>query len=510
MIYLQKRKRFLKRFVVFIILSSSLCVFVFVLNLLFSRFSLDLDLYHHPLRLIFLTAFVATLFYKPFDYLVLFLFRRVFFRRKMARLQALKNASQSLIHTLDLKELSNLMVNTVSELMQQRVAVLVLWDQVRKIFWVPSCCGLALSALPKIHFEETDAMIRFLKDTHGLLEREKVLQEFSWPEVYEISKGFELLGAQAVISIFCEDEWMGFLSVSGKKEGAPFSSDEARAIEDFAEAAGFALRGALHVDELKQMNEKLKDLQARLLQTTKLAAIEQLAAGIAHEIHNPLTIISGKAQILLLKKNKQLDDKTLDQTLKTIVKQTKRAADITRKLLMFSEPKSSGKDVIEFESVVDDTLALISYQTTLDEITIRKSISKNIPPFMGEINEIREVFLNLILNAVQAVDKKGMVHIQIRYLERDGFIEIKIQDTGKGIPAETIPRLFNPFFSTREGGLGLGLFITQQIVHRYQGSIHVESEPGQGTVVLIHLPEKTASWGGDPLPAAPQEIKVES
>ena len=138
MIYLQKRKRFLKRFVVFIILSSSLCVFVFILNLLFSHFSWNLDLYQHPLRLIFLTAFVATLFYKPFDYLVLFLFRRFFFRRKMARLQALKNASQSLIHTLDLKELSNLMVNTVSELMQQRVAVLVLWDQVRKIFWVPS------------------------------------------------------------------------------------------------------------------------------------------------------------------------------------------------------------------------------------------------------------------------------------------------------------------------------------------------------------------------------------
>ncbi len=508
--YLQKRKLFLKRFVIFVILSSFLCIFVFFLNFIFTRLSWTLDLYRNPWQLILLTAFAATILYKPFDYLVLVLFRHVFFRKKMARLQALKNASKTLLHVLDLKELSNLMVNTLAEILRQRIAVLVLWDPVRKSFWVASCSGLAIMALNKIRFEEKDPMVRFLKERKGLVEREKCLREFSWPEVYEISKGFELLGAQALISIFWEENWMGFLSLSGKKGGAPFSSDEVRAIEDFAESAGFALRSAVHVDELKQMNEKLKDLQSRLLQTTKLAAIEQLAAGIAHEIHNPLTIISGKAQILLLKKNKQLDEKTLDQTLKTIVKQTKRAADITRKLLMFSEPTSSGKDVIEFESVVDDTLALISYQTTLDEITIRKSISKNIPPFTGEINEIREVFLNLILNAVQAVERKGMIHIQIRYLERDGFVEIKIQDTGKGIPAETIPRLFNPFFSTREGGLGLGLFITQQIVHRYQGSIHVESEPGKGTVVVIHLPERTASWGGDPVPAEPQETKVES
>jgi len=454
------------------------------------------------------TAFIATLLYKSLDRLVLALFRKTFFKSHMGRLTALASASNVLIHTLDLKELSNLIVNTVAEIMNQRIAVLILWEKGRDKLWLASSSGLPVSSMNKIRFEKKDPLIPFLRKRRGLIEREKCLREFSWPDVYEISKGFELLGVQSILSILCEDTWMGFLGLSGKKGGEVFSSDEIKVLEDYGKAAGFALRNALYVDELKQTNEKLKDLQSKLLQTTKLAAIEQLASGIAHEIHNPLTIISGKAQILLLKKNKQLDEKTLEQSLKTIVKQTKRAADITRKLLMFSEPKSSGRDAIDFEGVVDDTISLISYQMTLDEITIRKTISKSLPPFKGEINEIREVFLNLILNAVQAVGRKGAIHIQIRYLERESLIEIKIQDTGRGIQAEYIPRLFNPFFTTREGGLGLGLFITQQIIHRYHGSIHIESEIGKGTVVVIHLPNSRTSWGDEPVPTDSQEIRV--
>ncbi|MBI4550250.1 MAG: GHKL domain-containing protein [Candidatus Omnitrophica bacterium] len=451
-----------------------------------------------------ITAMIATLLYKPLDILVLWLLRRVFFRQEMARVAALENATQSLLHTLDLKELSNLIVNTAAELMGQRVAVLVLFDRLRNQYWIASSFGMPLTAVNKIRVEKEDPLFLNLSKRRGLVEREKLLHEFSWPEVYEISKGFELLGAKAFVPLSCEDAHLGFLALSGKDGGASFSSAEARILNYFGDRAAVSLRNALYIHELRETNEKLKDLHSRLLQTNKLAAIEQLAAGIAHEIHNPLTIISGKAQLILLRKERP-DDETLEQALKTIVKQTQRAADITRKLLIFSEPKSSGKDTIDFEAIVDSTVSLISYQTTLDGITVKKTVSRNLPVFTGEINELREVFLNLILNAVQAVDKRGMIHIQIRHLERDNLIEIKIQDTGKGISSEYIPRLFNPFFSTREEGLGLGLFITQQIVHRYRGSIHIESEIGEGTAVLIHLPVTQTAWVGEPVSAGTRE-----
>ena len=175
---------------------------------------------------------------------------------------------------------------------------------------------------------------------------------------------------------------------------------------------------------------------------------------------------------------------------------------------MFSRPMSTGRDVILFDNIVDDTLALISYQTTLDEISILKNISKEMPQFRGEVNEIREIFLNLILNAVQAVERRGTVHIQIAHLSREAVIEIRIQDNGRGIRGEYIPQLFNPFFSLREGGVGLGLFITQQIVHRYHGSIHLESEPGVGTLVMVHMPVEVDSEGESPVLPAEEKIPL--
>lgn len=507
--YVQKRKRLLKRFLVFLcLLGINFLVILFLRAVMaltpWGTFSLK-----EPWKWMLLATLLATLLYRPLDQLILMVFKTLLFRVGMGRLAALDKATTDLMHTLDLKELSNLIVNTLAEVMDQRVVTLVLLDRLQDRYWVASSYGLPITAVNKIHFAKDDPLIRFLKKRKELVEREKCLQEFSWPEVYEISKGFEALGAHAMLSIFGDASWIGLLGLSGKRGGSSFTSDERNVFEAFGEVAGYALRNALQVEELRETNEKLKDLHSRMLQATKLAAIEQLAAGMAHEIHNPLTIISGKAQILLLKKKQQLDAETLEEALKTIVKQTKRAADITRKLLIFSEPKSSGKERISFETVVDDTLALISYQTTLDEITIRKHIPKDLPPFRGEINELREIFLNLILNAVQAVEKRGVIDIRVRYLDKEELVEIKIQDTGKGIPADEIPRLFNPFFTTQEEGLGLGLYITQQIVNRYRGSIHVESEVGQGTVVVIHLPASRGSPEHETEGSRDEPVRVE-
>ena len=147
--------------------------------------------------------------------------------------------------------------------------------------------------------------------------------------------------------------------------------------------------------ELKAANLQLQDTQSRLVQAAKLSAIEQLATGLAHEIHNPLTIISGKAQILLLQKDRTHLDERVEEVLRSIVKQTKRAADITRKLLMFSQGSGAPKEMLRLEQVLQDTLALVSYQTSLEGIELTQSIGPNIPRLYANVHEIREVFLNL-------------------------------------------------------------------------------------------------------------------
>jgi two-component system, NtrC family, sensor kinase len=122
-------------------------------------------------------------------------------------------------------------------------------------------------------------------------------------------------------------------------------------------------------------------------------------------------------------------------------------------------------------------------------------VAGSIPPFYANVHELREVFLNLILNAVQSIGSKGTIHCEINYRLSDQIIEVSVADTGRGISSEHIDKLFNPFFTTRPDAVGLGLFVTKQIVHRYGGSIRVESRAGQGSLFIVQFPylESTAT-----------------
>ena len=242
---------------------------------------------------------------------------------------------------------------------------------------------------------------------------------------------------------------MGLIAFSASSSDITFDETDFQFFREFARRVAVAVYNASRVQALKKINEELQDAQSRRLQESKLAAIEQLASGIAHEIHNPLTIISGKAQVLLLQKDRSPLDSKVEEVLKTIVKQTKRAADITRKLLMFSQGPGSLKETVRLDQVLEDTVALISYQTSLEGIEISKNVCHPVPPFHANVHEFREIFLNLILNAVQSMDSGGKVHIEIRDHSQERFVEILISDTGKGIsrlpkdsPKKFFPCLF--------------------------------------------------------------------
>jgi signal transduction histidine kinase len=138
--------------------------------------------------------------------------------------------------------------------------------------------------------------------------------------------------------------------------------------------------------------------------------------------------------------------------------------------------------------VLDETLSLLAYQASTDKIEIVKNLDRDLPPFFANIQEIREIFLNLLLNAVEAIGTEGKIVVELKYRRDEELIEIVCSDTGKGIPAEHLDKVFNPFYTTRHEAVGLGLFVTKQIVHRYGGSIRVESQVGIGSMFILQLP----------------------
>lgn len=487
-LFINKRKRVLKKTLVGISVFLFATAVYSILSLCLAIF-LKIDLAAQPLFAVLLTTLTAIAAYKPLDYLYEEIFRRYLFKKRSYTHIMLMNLADELDTVLDLQEFANLVVNTFGELLHLKTVALAVADSKSEAFQIAAAFGWPVSEYRKIKINPKNSIINHiqLSGPHVLV-RNRVVRTMDWQEANRVAHEFDILRAGWIIPLMVKNDLIGMLAFSSHQPERTFDETDFQFFRKFAQSVARKVKNAMQFMELKQMNEQLQDSQSRILQMTKLAAIEQLATGLAHQIHNPLTIISGKAQVLLLQKDRVPMDDRIQEVLKTIVKQTKRAADITRKLLMFSQGSGSSREAIQLDQVLNDTVALISYQTSLDGIEVTRSVDPDLPPFEGNIQEMREVFFNLILNAVQSVTFPGRVHVELAHEAKERIIELQVSDTGKGIKEEHVDKLFNPFFTTRENGLGLGLFVTKQIIHRLGGSIRVESRPGEGSLFIVRLP----------------------
>lgn len=238
--------------------------------------------------------------------------------------------------------------------------------------------------------------------------------------------------------------------------------------------------------ELYDRERALKEAQAQLIQSEKLAAFGQLGAGVAHEIKNPLAGILGVVQ-LMRRETKQAD--SLGEGLAMIEKETRRCKEILDNLLRFARQEKVSFAPVEVSSVIKDAVAIMSHQLSLHQVKLEADVAPALAPFFGNANQIQQVLMNLILNAEQAMAGRGG-QVQVGARAVNGRIEIRVADSGPGIAKELQHRIFEPFFSTKETGkgTGLGLSVSYGIVQEHKGTIAVESEPGAGATFIICLP----------------------
>lgn len=227
---------------------------------------------------------------------------------------------------------------------------------------------------------------------------------------------------------------------------------------------------------------KVKEMEEQVMRSEKLAAIGELAAGIAHEIRNPIASISGSTEIL---KEELGGSNHLKPLMDIILREADRLNRLVTDFLQFSKPALPQKEVFPLKDLINETLLSLRgnpdwNQDVKVEVQIPNSLS-----LYGDSGQLRQVFLNLFLNAVQAMPHGGILHISA--LNRDGLVEVSVQDTGLGIPQEIKGKIFDPFFTTKENGTGLGLTIVHQIIKNHQGEIQVKSEFARGTKVTLRL-----------------------
>jgi PAS domain S-box-containing protein len=226
-------------------------------------------------------------------------------------------------------------------------------------------------------------------------------------------------------------------------------------------------------------------MEEQMSQTEKLTSLGLLAAGVAHEVNTPLAVISNYIQ-MLAKQMPEGDPR--HSIIEKIVKQTFRASEIVNNLLNFSRTGAAELVDIDVNRVVEETLSLVSHPLKTSQIQVVKQLGETLPAVRGSANKLQQVFLNLFLNARDAMPAGGM--LEVRTAAHNGSVEVEIADTGAGIPREHIHRIFDPFFTTKATGrgTGLGLSVSYGIIKEHAGKIDVRSTPGKGTSFHVEFP----------------------
>jgi two-component system, NtrC family, sensor kinase len=233
---------------------------------------------------------------------------------------------------------------------------------------------------------------------------------------------------------------------------------------------------------IDERTRELQETQAQVMHQEKMAGFGLLAAGIAHEVGNPLTSISTIVQVL---ERRNPDDYTRDK-LSLVGGELARIQGICRELTAFGRPASQERSRFALHEIVDEALNIAKYYKGTKTRTIQANVPRDLPIVFGIRDQLVQVVFNLVLNALDATQKGGLIEVTAARIE--GGVEIAVRDDGTGIDPAHRPRIFQPYFTTKRQGTGLGLFVTQKIAGEYGGSVEFESVPGKGTTFRVRLP----------------------
>lgn len=292
--------------------------------------------------------------------------------------------------------------------------------------------------------------------------------------------------------------WLHFLlppALAALVVAATFASLPLAALLAMAALVMAACSGRNLMARLAESEKAKSSLNAQLIQSQKLAAIGELSAGIAHEINNPLAIIAQETEwsthlLSEVEKSSEADFAEVRDSLREIRAQVDRCKNITHKLLDFARKREPVLQDVDVARLVDDMARLVDKEALFKNATLTRKLPEDLPRLQTDAPLLRQVVLNLMTNALQAVDHGGA--IEVSATADDDTLSISIKDNGRGIPPENMDKIFNPFFTTKPPGqgTGLGLSLCHNLVSGMSGQITVESQVGKGTTFTVRLPRK--------------------
>lgn len=305
--------------------------------------------------------------------------------------------------------------------------------------------------------------------------------------------------AAAFFPLRASGSFVGFVLLTYEQAGRTFPEDRLDFGLAMASQAASAVANARLFGRLETALVHLQSVQEQLIRSERLSALGQLSSFVSHEIKNRFNVITTAASLADMLAGRPDSGDRIKQTMATIKKEVDRGNDLMLRLLRFARPPEPSRELVSVQAILD--AALLTARRA--NVRIVRQLPDSLPPVPGDPAHLEQVFLNLILNALQAMPNGGT--LTVAATRQGPCIEVRIHDTGSGMSPEIQAHLFQPFFTTKPQGTGLGLVISQQIVDQHHGSIACESRPGDGTTFIIRLPAATAPAAAEtgPPPAGP-------
>ncbi len=291
----------------------------------------------------------------------------------------------------------------------------------------------------------------------------------------------------ATVPLWGKGKVIGVILVDNLYNRNPITEEDLRYLTMFSNQAGLAIENAMLYRNLEEVHQELKETQTFLIHQEKMAALGELSTAIAHEIRNPLVSIGGFARRLHRALPPDASEKKYTQT---IMKEVERLEKILSHILTYTQEEPLALKELDLREVMEESLSMMSEGIRDGGILLLKDYSENLPNVRGDYYQLKQAFFNLISNACESMNGKGQLSIRIHPLLHNGSssVRVVVEDTGAGIPPEALHNIFNPFYSTKDNRLGLGLPILHKVVTFHRGQIEVNNHPGKGVAFLLTFP----------------------
>lgn len=431
------------------------------------------------------------------------------FKERYTRHETVVQFSKSLVSILELKELTATIVEFICPALGLQWGVLYLRSASSQDYRPVSTFGKAASDLPVLHWNKAPALAGLRRQETSCMIIKELDTSAKTSESHTVITQLAGIGAEVCLPLVNKNRLLGFCVFGpNTKSGGGYTTQALDLLTTLSQEASVALDNALLYEELKRS-------QSLVRRTDRLRSLETMAGGLAHEIRNPLTSI--KAFVDLAPERKD-DEQFLVRFSKVVKEDVFRIERLTREILDYAKPMEPFLKEEDLNDIVESCLYTLRIRPSHELVVIETDLARGLPQIFADRQQLKQVLLNVLFNAMEAMlSAGGVLTVRTRIIasnQAEEWVQVEVQDTGKGIAPEDIEHIFDPFFTTKHlsqehEGTGLGLAIAHQIIQEHHGKIEVQSVPGRGTAFFINLPSCRADPPSSVLPSPPSSPNPE-